>query len=122
MHQMLLPVLFLASALQSGSTGPREVAAVHLQRVVHCGTNLDIVLFPSGAVYEDEEDGCVTARSDLRLYHQRPERIAEILRLAESLRYYDLPEAINPNTIVPDEDSLSIRLRAGGRPADRVAR
>jgi hypothetical protein len=115
MQQLVLPVLFLASALQSGGTTQREVAAVHLQRVVHCGTNLDIVVFPSGAVYEDEEDGCVTPKSDLRLHHLRPERIAEILRLAESLRFFSLPELIDPKTIIADEDYVIIRVRSGGR-------
>jgi len=81
MQHLVLPVLFLASALQPDRTAPRELGVVHLQRVAHCGTNLDVVVFPSGAVYEGEEDGCVIPKSELRLHYLRPERIAEILRL-----------------------------------------
>ena len=111
----LLSALMFIVAVQVPAMNTRELAVIEAQRVVHCGTNLEIAIFPSGGVYEHLEDGCVNPKSESILHHVTAERVSDLLRLAERTSFFDLPDYIEPDTFISDEHQFVIRVRSGGR-------
>jgi hypothetical protein len=117
----VLAILFAmtATADQPTKTGPSqprgEEALLIVRRSGQCGS-WRVAIYESAYATAESTDTCSQARRDSsRLIKLRAEVVRSVITRLESSRFFELPQSVEPLTIVTDDDFLSIRASLGTR-------
>jgi hypothetical protein len=103
--------LIFLLALKATSVAP-ESAIVEIERAGLCG-NWAVAIYASGTAHVQRTEACSEFISGSTLRKVSSKQIRKLLQTLKEAEFARLPTSIEPETIVVDEDVLTIRVRNG---------
>jgi hypothetical protein len=104
-------LLLCVSAIVPEQAGPEgEEPVIEAERMVWCGPGWQTALYASGFAHQHVSDTCNPSESS-RLIRLNREQIQSLRKAAKLANFCTLPERLEPETFVTDEDFLTITLR-----------
>jgi hypothetical protein len=109
LHLMLTPGL-LASG---GATTTDDEAILVIERSGQCGSRR-VTVFSSGYAAADAENTCGhPERTSSRLIRLPKAAVGRVQQALRDVRFFELPDHVEPITVVTDDDFLSLRAVLG---------